>query len=123
MLQIYKNKANNSLYYILLTIRPPFFNTENQKTCDTKCRPVKNTHVFAFLQILDYQSDAFLLSFQSHQNRPFYSVFRSSSGSEVTAFKAMTAGNERRKRRMEATKAPFSRNKSNGIVERIHWNR
>ena len=34
MLQIYKNKANNSLYYILLTIRPLFFNTENQKTCN-----------------------------------------------------------------------------------------
>ncbi len=47
MLQIYKNKVNNFLYYILLTIRPPFFNTENQKPCNAGHRPVKNTYVFA----------------------------------------------------------------------------
>jgi len=120
MLQIYKNKVNNFLYYILLTIRPPFFNMANQKPCNAGHRPVKNTHVFSFLQTSDYQLDAFLLTFQAHQNRPFYSVFRSSLGSEVTAYWAKIAGNERRIRRMEATKAPFSRNESNGIVERIH---
>ena len=41
MLQIYKNKVNNFLYYILLTIRPPFFNTENQKLCNVRRCPVK----------------------------------------------------------------------------------
>jgi hypothetical protein len=75
MLQIYKNKANNSLYCILLTIRPPFFNTENQKPCNAGRRPVKNTYVFAFLQTSDYQSDVLLLSYQGHQKRPFCSVF------------------------------------------------
>ena len=75
MLQIYKNKVNNFLYYILLTIRPPFFNMENQKPCNARRCPVKKAHFFPFLQTSDYQSDVLLLSYQGHQKRPFCSVF------------------------------------------------
>jgi hypothetical protein len=49
MLQIYKNKANNSLYYILLTIRPPFLTRriKNPATLDVVQQKIPTFSLFS----------------------------------------------------------------------------
>ena len=75
MLQIYKNKVNNFLYYILLTIRPPFFNMANQKPCDTRRRPVKKAHFSLFCKPLIINQMRFYCRSEVIKNARFIQFF------------------------------------------------
>ena len=130
MLQIYKNKVNNSLYCILLTICPPFFNMANQKLCNARRCPVKKAHFPPFCKpliinqmcfccrsevIKTARSIQFFEVPQALKWRPLWPRLPETSGGN--------AGWKQQKRRFQETNPMELLNESIGIVERNQWNR
>ena len=130
MLQIYKNKVNNFLYYILLTIRPPFLTWRIKNsgmlgivqwktpTFSPFCKPLIINQMCFCCRIKVIKNAHFVLFFEAPQALKWRPI-----GQRLPETSGENAGWKQQKRRFQETNPMELLNESIEIVEQNQWNR